>query len=397
MLSTIYPRPSKDNKGTPICHYFAKEWVKMGNNVRVVHFQSVYPYVFYLAAIMFRRYITARTGAVVYTKRDRCISKYEMDGVSVIRIPIFKWIPHGRFTKRTLSNSIREIITDNKQNGFIPDVIVGHFPNPQIEIVGRLRSFYPQSKTAIVMHGDNNQVKSIYGDKASGLMKKIDVWGFRSKATQRNFEQLNGSVGNGFICYSGIPENYITNNNMHHFTESVSKFIYVGEMIDRKYPEVVIQALSKVFPKKDFHMTYVGDGHKIKELRTISKVLDIEPQVSILGRISRENIKQCYDDAECMIMISKGEAYGLVYLEAMSRGCITVASRNEGFDGVISDGVNGFLCKSGDESELIALIERIRSLSSTELRSISQNAIVTAKRLTDAKAAEQYLNDMLTL
>ena len=184
---------------------------------------------------------------------------------------------------------------------------------------------------------------------------------------------------------------------MHHFTESVSKFIYVGEMIDRKYPEVVIQALSKVFPKKDFHMTYVGDGHKIKELRTISKVLDIEPQVSILGRISRENIKQCYDDAECMIMISKGEAYGLVYLEAMSRGCITVASRNEGFDGVISDGVNGFLCKSGDESELIALIERIRSLSSTELRSISQNAIDTAKRLTDAKAAEQYLNDMLTL
>ena len=27
-------------------------------------------------------------------------------------------------------------------------------------------------------------------------------------------------------------------------------------------------------------------------------------------------------------MISKGEAYGLVYLEAMSRGCITIGSIN---------------------------------------------------------------------
>ena len=42
-------------------------------------------------------------------------------------------------------------------------------------------------------------------------------------------------------------------------------------------------------------------------------------------------------------MISQGEAFGLVYLEAMARGCITIASRGEGFDGIIKDGINGFL------------------------------------------------------
>ena len=41
-------------------------------------------------------------------------------------------------------------------------------------------------------------------------------------------------------------------------------------------------------------------------------------------------------------MISKNEAFGLVYLEAMLAGCI-VASRN-GIDGIIIDGYNGFLC-----------------------------------------------------
>ena len=38
-------------------------------------------------------------------------------------------------------------------------------------------------------------------------------------------------------------------------------------------------------------------------------------------------------------MISSSETFGLVYLEAMAAGCITIASRDEGFDGIIKDGV----------------------------------------------------------
>ena len=56
--------------------------------------------------------------------------------------------------------------------------------------------------------------------------------------------------------------------------------------------------------------------------------------------------KELIDDRvrkECGI---QREAYGLVYLEAMARGCITIASRDEGFDGVIKDGINGFCLRS---------------------------------------------------
>jgi glycosyltransferase involved in cell wall biosynthesis len=96
-----------------------------------------------------------------------------------------------------------------------------------------------------------------------------------------------------------------------------------------------------------------------------------------------------------MIMISKGEAYGLVYLEAMSRGCITIASRDEGMDGVIKDGINGFLCKAGDAAELASIIQHINLLSSNEKRTISSNAIRTARELTDKLVAEKYLNDVM--
>ena len=96
-----------------------------------------------------------------------------------------------------------------------------------------------------------------------------------------------------------------------------------------------------------------------------------------------------------MVMISRGEAYGLVYLEAMARGCITIASRHEGFDGVIVDGENGFLCEAGNAEELAIIIMRINAMTADERQAISDRAIETAKRLTDEKAARLYIDDVI--
>ena len=113
------------------------------------------------------------------------------------------------------------------------------------------------------------------------------------------------------------------------------------------------------------------------------------------GHIKREKIKDMYDAADCMIMISRNEAYGLVYLEAMARGCIVIASRREGIDGIIEDGKNGFLCNAGDVDDLVDTIHRINTLLPTERYIISNNAINTAKRLSDRNAAKMYLDDVI--
>ena len=114
-----------------------------------------------------------------------------------------------------------------------------------------------------------------------------------------------------------------------------------------------------------------------------------------VGKVERDKILELYDQSDCMIMISKNEAYGLVYLEAMARGCITIASQDEGMDGVIIDGYNGFLCPAGNAEKLSDLIERINSLSDEDKEKISFNAIETARNLTDHLAAEKYLNDVI--
>lgn len=63
LLSIIYLLPT-DNKGTPVCHYFAREWLKMGHKVRGVHYQAVYPAPFYWMGKLNCGKIVAKTGGL---------------------------------------------------------------------------------------------------------------------------------------------------------------------------------------------------------------------------------------------------------------------------------------------------------------------------------------------
>lgn len=396
LLSSIYPLPSNKNQGTPVCHYFTREWVKVGYNVHAVHIQAVYPRILYFLARLNTKRIAAKTGAVVYTDRLNHVETYEMDGVLVSRIPVYKPIPHGAFSSRSIREAVSTIIRESKKTGFVPDVIIGHFPNPQIELLSMLKKEYSTAKTCIVMHGDTAIMTKVYGKRLPSLMKDIDMWGFRNNAILREFEEATGIVKDPFMCFSGIPEKYITEKNIHDFSEPLKRFVYVGTMINRKYPEKIIDALLEAFPQRDFDMTYVGEGQQLGVIQQKIENERLEPNVHVLGRIPRDRIVEEYDKAECMVMISRGEAYGLVYLEAMARGCITIASRNEGFDGVIVDGENGFLCEAGNAKELATIIARINSMSSQERMRISENAINTARNLTDENAAKIYIDNVMS-
>lgn len=394
LISTIYPVP-EGNRGTSVCHFFTREWIRMGYNVRVVHIQAVYPIVLYWIARLFRNRIAAKTGAVVYTHRDKSVVRYLIDNVPIIRIPVFKPIPHGKFSKGAIIKAVNEILRDNQNTNFTPDVIIGHFANPQIKLLNRLKAAYVYPKTCIVLHGEIEIMKKVYGNKLHELVNGIDMWGFRCKALINEYNTAVGEVKNPFICYSGIPSKYVTKNNTHQYETPLHRFLYVGEMIERKYPEKIIDALVKIYPQKDFELHYVGVGSQLDIVKLKIKEYNLQNQVKLLGWIPRDQIIEEYDKADCLIMISKGEAYGLVYLEAMARGCLTIASIGEGFDGVIIDGINGFLCEAGDADDLAAKIMKINAMPTEEKVCVSQEAIKTAKSLTDEKAAERYVNEIV--
>ena len=395
LLSTIYPAPDLHN-GTPVCHYFASHWVEMGYNVKVVHVQAIYPRPLYWLASMFEERIKTKTGAVVYTKRDIGIHHYEMDGVDIMRVALYKPIPHGPHPASKVSYLVNSIVEYNKSCSFVPDVIVGHFHNPILETVSRLKHIYGNVRTSIVMHDAGNRIVKTYPKQYEILMKDIDVWGFRSEVFRREFENNFGKRDNSFICYSGVPAKFIVEQNGRCFDKPLSKYIYIGEFIARKYPASIIKPIVTKSASTLDRIVFVGNGAERSNIERVANECHIVDKILFTGKIPREQINDYLDESECFIMITKSEAFGLVYLEAMARGCIVIGSRNEGIDGVIVDGVNGFLCEAGNSDELDAIIGRINEMSPEERMRISKAGLATARMMTDERVAELYINALIS-
>lgn len=387
VLTPVYPAKDLPKTDTPIVHYFTREWIKMSYNVRVVHYVANFPTILYMLARPFKDLIGAKVGfGIRITPSEDC--EYELDGVQVRRICIRKTRPHVPHSKKDMQVAIQKTIAYCNNNRFIPDVVIGHWPNPQLSVLSELKKVF-HCRTCFVSHGDF--ITCIYKDKAFDLLREIDLFGFRCNRVKENFFAEFDLNSPYFMCYSGIPATFLDELMLKDFSV-IKDFIYVGTLIKRKYPSIIPMALSKAFGKDDFFMRFIGTGAESNSIESVAKKEGISDRVRLMGRMERSEVRRLMNESQVFVMISRNEAYGLVYLEAMACGCITIASRDEGFDGIIRHGENGFLCEAGNAHELTELIKAIRCMPPQDLQRISLNARKTAESLTDVKAAKHYLD-----
>lgn len=387
VLTPVYPAQDIPKTDTPVVHYFTREWVKMGYDVRVVHYVANFPKLLYMFAKPFKELIGAKAGfGIRTTPYEDC--EYEIDGVYVKRIGIRKTRPHVLHPRKDITKAIDKTIQYCKDQEFIPDCIIGHWPNPQLEIMKVLKEEL-HCKLCYVSHGDS--ISRLYKERTLDLLNEIDLLGFRCDTVKKEFFEEFDIKKPSFMCYSGIPASFLENVNEKDFSD-IRNFIYVGTLIKRKFPSVVVEALAKAYNNESFSIKYVGTGAETQHIEKVAIKNNVKQNVHLLGRIDRKDVLKNVDKSQVFVMISRGEAFGLVYLEAMARGCITIASRGEGFDGIIKDGINGFLCEAGNADELAAIISKIRRMSNDSLQVISKNAKSTAESLTDVKAARYYID-----
>lgn len=398
LLSTIYPAPDiKIPNNTNVVHYFAREWVKQGHEVLVIHNYPIYLRIFHWIAGFAEKIIASRFNTSVTSIYQNKDVEFEMEGVKVVRMPLFKPLPRFGVPAKHLTKQIEKIAAYCRKRGFTPDIISSHNYYPHMPMVNQLKDkYYPNAKTCVVVHKQVWKMLNYCGKDYQKEIGKVDVWGYRSLPLKREFEENTGVIPkNYFMCYSGIPAHFLHRKEICDIIQPINRFIYVGSFIRRKYPEKVLQGILQSSIANNFRLDYVGDGANRNLIEKIITENHLENKVKLHGFVNREEIPNYIAMAQCFIMISEEETFGLVYLEAMSMGCITIASRNEGMEGIIEDGVNGFLCKAGDEKELATIINRINQMSNDDLFIISQNARQTAIELTDEKVATDYINHII--
>lgn len=391
VLTPVYSTTTLLQGATPVVHYFTREWVKMGNDVKVFVLGHKFPRPFYWVSKRFQHQLNTRLGMLVpihYPIDD----DYVAEGVSVCKRSLKKVKPHSRYSKRQIKYAFDIIVEECEKNG-LPDWFIGHWDNPQLEILCALKQKYGKP-ICLVLHSNKFDFEGLYGSEARSLLAQLDVVGFRNKAAEDDFVKKYGEPKKSFIAYSGVSEVFLNAGaeNTKTFTSPVRNYIFVGSLINRKYPTEIVTALSRAYPEGNFSIIYIGDGAEKARIEEEYKKQGEKGTLTFTGRIPREEIVEYLKQADAFIMISKGEIFGLVYLEAMALGVIAIGSKNEGIDGVIRNGENGFLCEAGNVDELTNVLKRIKSMPIEQIEKISRCAKETANGYSDRGVAEIYLN-----
>ena len=394
LLTSVYPSKNSPKGTTPVIHYFAKEWVKSGHDVHVFHIESLFPFFYYWAGRLFKKPLETRLGHLIPNKKPTAYYE-DKDGVKVSHLILKKNKPHSHFSESQLQYIVDQIALIIDTDG-VPDCFVGHWDNPQLELLYRLKTRFDRPSCLVFHCNHFNRLLREYNDTdLMRMLSSLDTIGFRNATAQANFIKLFGEPTRSFIAASGVSNSFIEAGiSSFRLFDIANRFVYVGSLIGRKEPLSVMESLVDVYKEAWFSMTYIGEGEERKKIERFYASHKCGGELVFTGRIPRDEVISYLKQSDIFIMISRGEIFGLVYLEAMALGCIPVASKGEGIDGIIKDGVNGFLCEAGNTTELSTILRKIRCMGKDELTEMSVKAMETAREYSDVNVAERYIDEL---
>jgi glycosyltransferase involved in cell wall biosynthesis len=127
-----------------------------------------------------------------------------------------------------------------------------------------------------------------------------------------------------------------------------------------KGTDTLITAMPRLLTKwPELQLVAVGDGDDRLWLEELAEQNGVNLHVHFLSGLSYEQLAACYSACEIFALPSRGEGFGLVYLEAMTRGKPVIGGAHGGAPEVIEDGVTGYLVPHGDAPQLATSIETL--------------------------------------
>jgi len=145
-------------------------------------------------------------------------------------------------------------------------------------------------------------------------------------------------------------------------------FLSVGQWIDRKGWDLLIQAYTSEFMGQFDVRLCIKTYNDLKtNEEMIKEYLSSDIRSSYMPRIMIKNLKvdekdmpEFYSEADCFVLASRGEAFGLPYLESMAMGIPVIATNMGGQTDFVNDS-NGWLIEI---KQLKHLSERLCKINS---------------------------------
>ncbi len=236
-----------------------------------------------------------------------------------------------------------------------------------------------------------NENKSVFKKGFYRLLTKIslrfsDLYTVTSDC-DKNF--LIEQFGKNYISKIKVRKNWVSStyiNPLKPFDERYDdKIVCIGRLEDQKNYETIIKALNETNYKLDIF----GEGAQKNHLIQLAKTQNVD--VNFKGIIENNELKELLKNYKYYLTASKFEGNPKSVLEAMSAGCLVIASDIKNHTEFLNN-KNSILFK--EENSLSKILINLNS-NQDDFINLTENALLTIKEKYDLKTlAKQEVNDI---
>ena len=288
---------------------------------------------------------------------------------------IFRYLPKGNFFKSRLSYVLIFVLNFFKLLNLIknkrPDYLIAHL----LTSLPIFLTLFFNNKTKIIL-------------RISGLPKlnffRFIFWKLFSKniysvtcpttATYKYLKKMNIFNKNNIVILRDpvirlrefIKKKYERVEDVK--IEKKNLIIGIGRFTRQKNFLLLIKAFKKILIKyPNYHLILLGEGEQEEMLKEEAKKLEIQNKVFFLGY--QKNVYKYLLNSDCFILTSLWEDPGFVILEAALSNTLIISSNcPNGPDEILSNGLNGFLFKNNDISDLLNKFDKFKNSTEDELK-----------------------------
>lgn len=165
--------------------------------------------------------------------------------------------------------------------------------------------------------------------------------------------------------------------------------LFVGRLAEEKNIEFLLESHKELVKKhKNIKLVIVGDGPDKEKYEELSKELGLAKNVIFTGKTAWEDIPYYYHIANLFVTASKTETQGLTVIEAMASNVTPVCMRDEAFQSMVTEDLNGVFFET--KEEYIKQIEKLYS-NKKDLEKLNRQARIQSETYSTKFYAERVL------
>ena len=169
---------------------------------------------------------------------------------------------------------------------------------------------------------------------------------------------VSEATKNALVTQYGIPEHKVT--VIHNAVDTdrfypmgirkeQSTLLYIGRIDKRKGIEFLIRSMPLVRTQiPDVKLLVGGTGQYLKKMKALVSRLHLERNVTFLDFVPDSQLNELYNRAQCVVVPSIFEGFGITVIEALAAGTRVVGTDTDGIREILKSGEFGRLVPYGN-------------------------------------------------